>query len=130
DEAKRNLSSALDDVSLPDDAESPEITEINMNMMPVIALSVSSDEEDIVELTSTVEEIILPKLQKLDGVSSASITGQHVEEIHVTYDDKKLAEFELNEDDVKDIVQASDMALSLGLYEFEDGEQAVAIDGE
>src|SRR5699024_9592726 len=77
DEAKRNLRSALDDIALPEDAENPVVTEINMNMMPVIALSVSSDTEDIIELTSTVEEIILPKLQKLDGVSSASITGQH-----------------------------------------------------
>src|SRR5699024_5820444 len=77
DEVKRNLLSTLDDVHLPEDAEEPMITEINMNMMPVVALSISSDTEDIVELTSTVEEIVLPKLQKLDGVSSASITGQH-----------------------------------------------------
>jgi len=130
DEAKRNLSSTLEDVSLPDDAEKPEITEINMNMMPVIALSVSSDKEDIVDLTSTVEDILLPKLQKLDGVSSATVTGQHIEEVHITYDEEKLAQLDITEEDVKDIVQASDMALSLGLYEFEDGEQAVAIDGE
>lgn len=130
DEAKRTLRSALDDVDLPEDAEKPTVTEINMNMMPVIALSISSDTEDIVELTSTVEEIILPKIQKLDGVSSATITGQHTEEVYVTYDEKKLEQYELDEEDVKEIVQASDMSLSLGLYEFDDSEQAVAIDGE
>src|SRR5699024_9664264 len=58
DEAKRALSSALDDVNLPEDAEKPQITAINMNMMPVVALRVSSEKEDIVELTSTVEDII------------------------------------------------------------------------
>ena len=130
DEAKRTLRSALDDVDLPEDAEKPTVTEINMNMMPVVALSISSETEDIVELTSTVEEIVLPKIQKLDGVSSATITGQHIEEVHVTYDKKKLEQYELSEEDVKDIVQASDMSLSLGLYEFDDSEQAVAIDGE
>ena len=39
-----------------------------MNMMPVVALSVSSEKEDIVELTSTVEDILLPKIEKIDGV--------------------------------------------------------------
>lgn len=130
DEAKRALSSALDDVSLPEEAEKPQITAINMNMMPVVALSVSSEKEDIVELTSTVEDIILPKIQKIDGVASASITGQHVEEIHITYDEEKMEQLELTEDTVKDMIQASDLALSLGLYEFEEGEQAVAIDGK
>lgn len=131
DEANRELRSALDDVTLPDGAEAPEITAIDINsMMPVVALSVSSTKEDIVELTSTVEEIVLPKIQKLDGVASASITGQHIEEVDLTYDDKKMAELDITEDTVKDMIQASDMAVSLGLYEFDEGEQAVAIDGK
>ncbi|OAK67304.1 efflux RND transporter permease subunit [Lederbergia galactosidilytica] len=131
DEANRELRSALDDVTLPDGAEAPEITAIDINsMMPVVALSVSSTKEDIVELTSTVEEMVLPKIQKLDGVASASITGQHIEEVDLTYDDKKMAELDITEDTVKDMIQASDMAVSLGLYEFDEGEQAVAIDGK
>ena len=81
DEAKRALESALDAVSLPEGAQEPTITAISMNMMPVVALSVSSEEEDIVELTSTVEEILLPKIEKIDGVASATITGQHIEEV-------------------------------------------------
>src|SRR5690625_6011117 len=43
DEAKRQLDSALNDLPLPEDAEEPIITEISMNMMPVIVLSVSRD---------------------------------------------------------------------------------------
>ncbi|GAA3328831.1 hypothetical protein GCM10020331_074380 [Ectobacillus funiculus] len=39
----------------------PKTTAVSMNMMPVVALSVSSSKEDIVELTSTVEESLLPK---------------------------------------------------------------------
>src|SRR5690606_27544039 len=68
DEAKRELRSALDNIELPDGAEEPEITELSMNMMPVIVLSVSSTTEDIVELTSTVEEMLLPKIEKVEGV--------------------------------------------------------------
>lgn len=130
DEANRALKSALESVKLPENAQEPIITAISMNMMPVMALSISSTTEDIVELTSTVEEIILPKVEKIAGVASATITGQHIEEVQLTYDEAKMAQFGLKEDTVKQMIQASDLAVSLGLYEFEEGEQAVAIDGK
>ncbi|MCM3586675.1 efflux RND transporter permease subunit [Mesobacillus maritimus] len=130
DEKKRQLEATLDNITLPDAAEEPIITAISMNMMPVVALSVSSSTEDIVELTSTVNDLLLPKIEKLDGVASATITGQHIEEVEFTYDEEKMAELGLTEDTVKQMIQASDMAVSLGLYEFKEGEQAVAVDGK
>ncbi|MFC5987543.1 efflux RND transporter permease subunit [Marinicrinis lubricantis] len=130
DEKKRQLESALDNVVLPESAEEPIITAISMNMMPVVALSVSSTSEDIVELTSTVNDILVPKLEKLEGVASATITGQHIEEVVVSYNEAKMAELGVTEDTVKQMIQASDMSISLGLYEFEEGEQAVAVDGK
>lgn len=130
DEAKRELKSALDSIKLPEGAQKPTTTAISMNMMPVVALSISSTKEDIVELTSTVEDILLPKIQKIEGVASATITGQHINEVDLTYDQAKLKELNLTEDSVKQIIQASNMGVSLGLYEFEEGEQAVAVDGK
>ena len=130
DEAKRALESALDTVNLPEGAQEPTITAISMNMMPVVALSVSSEKEDIVELTSTVEEILLPKIEKIDGVGSVTVTGQHIKEVELTYNEAKMAELGLTEDKVKEMIQASNLAVSLGLYEFEEGEQAVAVDGK
>lgn len=130
DEAKRALESAIDNVTLPEDAQEPTVTAISMNMMPVVALSVSSSSEDIVDLTSTVEDILLPKIEKIDGVASATISGQHIEEVDLTYDEEKMAELGLEEDTVKEMIQASDLAVSLGLYEFEEGEEAVSVDGK
>jgi multidrug efflux pump subunit AcrB len=130
DEAKRELKSSLDNVKLPEGAEAPQTTAISINMMPVLALSVSSSKEDIAELTSTVEESILPKIVKLDGVASATLTGQHIDEVDLTYNKAKLAQFGLTEDKVKQMIQASNMSVSLGLYQFKQGEQAVSIDGK
>ena len=130
DEKKRQLESALDNVKLPEGAQEPMITAISLNMMPVIALSVSSTEEDIIELTSTVEDILLPKIEKIDGVASATITGQHIEEVTFTYNEEKMAALGLTEDTVKQMIQASNMDISLGLYEFKEAEQAVAVDGK
>lgn len=130
DEKKRQLESALDNVKLPEGAQEPTIMAISMNMMPVVALSVSSSKEDIVDLTSTVEDLLLPKIEKIDGVASATITGQHIEEVSFKYDEKKMAALGLTEDAVKQMIQASDMSLSLGLYQFTVGEQAVSVDGK
>jgi HAE1 family hydrophobic/amphiphilic exporter-1 len=130
DEKKRQLESALDNVKLPDGAQEPTIMAISMNMMPVVALSVSSSKEDIVELTSTVEDLLLPKIEKIDGVASATITGQHIEQVSFKYDEEKMAALGLTEDTVKQMIQASDMSLSLGLYQFTVGEQAVSVDGK
>ncbi|MGM0845099.1 MAG: efflux RND transporter permease subunit [Bacillota bacterium] len=130
DEKKRELESAIDKISLPEGAEEPSVMALSMNMMPVVALSVSSTEGDIVDLSTTVEDSILPEIAKIDGVGSTTITGQHLEEVEFTYDQEKMASLGLTEDTVKQMVQASDMALSLGLQEYEDGEEALAIDGD
>lgn len=130
DEKKRQLEAALDNLKLPEGAQEPTIMAISMNMMPVVALSVSSSKEDIVDLTSTVEEVLLPKIEKIDGVASATITGQHIEQVSFKYDEEKMAALGLTEETVKPMIQASDMSLSLGLYQFTVGEQAVSVDGK
>ncbi|MDQ0414077.1 HAE1 family hydrophobic/amphiphilic exporter-1 [Mesobacillus stamsii] len=130
DEAKRALQSTLDAIQLPEGAQEPTITSISMNMMPIMALSVSSSKEDIVELTTTVEDILLPKIDKIDGVASVTITGQHIEEVNLAYNEAKLKQFGLTEEKVKEMIQASNLGVSLGLFEFKEGEQAVAVDGK
>lgn len=130
DEANRALKSALEAVKLPEGAQEPIVTAISLNMMPVVALSVSSKSEDIVELTSTVSELLVPKIEKIDGVASATIAGQHIEEVELTYNEAKMTELGLKTDDVKQMIQASDLAVSLGLYEFEEGEEAISVDGK
>lgn len=129
DQKKRDLESALDSVTLPEEVETPSILAISLNMFPVVALSVSSEEESIVELTERVENSILPELEKIDGVASATVNGQHIEEIHLTYDEQALETFGVTKDDVKQMIEASNVAVSLGLYEFEEGEEAVYVDG-
>lgn len=129
DQKKRELESALDSVTLPEEVETPSILAISLNMFPVVALSVSSEEESIVELTERVENSILPELEKIDGVASATVNGQQIEEIHLTYDEQALETFGVTKDDVKQMIEASNVAVSLGLYEFEEGEEAVYVDG-
>ncbi|REJ29211.1 efflux RND transporter permease subunit, partial [Caldibacillus debilis] len=90
-DARRELQNAIDDVTLPDEAMEPKISGISMNMMPVLAFSVSSSKEDIAELTSTVEDILVPRIEKIEGVASVTVTGQQIEEAELKFDGQKLA---------------------------------------
>lgn len=129
-EAKREIQAALDGVKLPDNAQEPMITAISFNMMPILALSISSDTEDIVSLTHTVEDILLPKIEKIEGVASATMTGQHIEEVELTYNTDKMASLGVTEETISNLIQASDMYTSLGIFEFEEAEQAISVDGK
>ena len=129
-EAKREIQAALDGVTLPANAQEPMITAISFNMMPILALSISSETEDIVSLTSTVEDILLPKVEKIEGVASATITGQHIEEVELTYNTDKMASLGVTEETISNLIKASDMYTSLGIFEFEEAEQAIAVDGK
>ncbi|URN95627.1 MAG: efflux RND transporter permease subunit [Candidatus Pristimantibacillus lignocellulolyticus] len=129
-EAKREIQAALDGVKLPDNAQEPMITAISFNMMPILALSISSESEDIVSLTHTVEDILLPKIEKIEGVASATMTGQHIEEVELTYNTDKMASLGVTEETITNLIKASDMYTSLGIFEFEEAEQAISVDGK
>ena len=128
-EKKRELESVLGGLDLPETAQEPSIMAISMNMMPVLALSVSSETEDIIDLTSRVETLVVPEINKMDGVASATVTGQHIEQVEFTFKEDKLTEYGVTEDTVKDMIEASNMFLSLGLLEFKESEEAIAVDG-
>lgn len=129
-DAERELRSVIDSMTFPDTAEDPTIARITINSFPILALSVSSETEDIVELTSTVEDVIVPKLEGIDGISSVSISGQHINKVELEYDQEKMASLGITEDDVKQMIQASDLKAPLGLYPFKEKEQSIVVDGK
>lgn len=129
DEAQRQIQSTLDQMNLPETVMEPTITRLSMNAMPVVALSVSSEDRSITDLTHLVETTIVPELKGLEGTSVA-ISGQHIEEVELTYDEAKMAALGITEDSVKQMIQISDARVPLGLFPFEEKEQAVVVDGK
>lgn len=129
DEAEADVVEALDHVELPDNAMDSTVDRISINAFPVIAVSVSDDDADLEQLTKKVEETLVPKLESIEGVSSASISGQQVEEIQLQFKEEKMAELGLDEETVKKLIQGSDVLMPLGLFEFENTEESVVVDG-
>lgn len=129
-EAVSDIKEALEKVELPETAQKPTVDRVNINAFPVVALSVANKDQSIADLTKTTEDYFVPKLEGIDGVSSATVSGQQVEKVELTYNQKKLAKYGLTEDSIKQYVKAMDTKVPLGMFQFKDEEQSVVVDGK
>ncbi|MBP1659952.1 MAG: multidrug transporter [Candidatus Aminicenantes bacterium] len=74
----------------PEDAESPTIIPLDPQSRPIMTLALSGD-RTLLELKELAEELIKPRLEQIEGVGSAEITGGVEREIQVEADPAKLA---------------------------------------
>jgi hydrophobic/amphiphilic exporter-1 (mainly G- bacteria), HAE1 family len=97
----------------PEDAESPTIIPLDPQSRPIITLALSGD-RTLLELKELSEELIKPRLEQIEGVGSADITGGVEREIQVEVDPRKLALYGLTVDDVARRVDAFNRNLQGG----------------
>lgn len=129
DKAVEDLREAVSDLSLPSAVSEPNIMRISLNQFPVYSISVSHDSLSLEELTNVIQSQVQPALEGVEGVASAEVSGQYYTEVEIEFDQARLAEFGLTEDTVKAIVQASALRVPLGLFEMDQSEKSVVIDG-
>ncbi|MBY0009387.1 efflux RND transporter permease subunit [Paenibacillus typhae] len=130
DNATAAVREALNEVTLPEDARKPQISRFSLSSLPVISLSLAGNgPADLEELTRIAENDIRPALEDIEGVASVSIAGQYVKEVSLKFDQAKLKQYGLTEDTVKGIVQASSLRVPLGLFEMDESQKAVVVDG-
>ncbi|GAA0401605.1 efflux RND transporter permease subunit [Paenibacillus motobuensis] len=130
DNATAAIREALNDVQLPDGVRKPQITRFSLSSMPVVSLSVSDTESGSLEsLTRLINNEIGPALEDLDGVASVQIAGQYIKEVSLKFNEAKMKELGLSEDTVKGIVQGSALRVPLGLFNMEQSQKAVVVDG-
>ncbi|MDX8342812.1 efflux RND transporter permease subunit [Rossellomorea sp. YZS02] len=129
DEAKTEVEEALSDLPFPDGVNEPEVSRLNFNAFPVIALSVANEDQSLAQLTSTVEDTIVPELEGVEGVASVQASGQQVQEARLVFDEEKLAKYGLTEETVQNMIKGSDVTAPLGLYTFKDSQKSVVVDG-
>ncbi|BBI31438.1 efflux RND transporter permease subunit [Cohnella abietis] len=125
--AVTQLREAAAEVTLPEGVKAPSISKFSFSSFPVITLSASG--QSLENLTKIVSDQIRPALEGIPGVASVQIAGQYVEEVTLKFDAKKMAELGLNEETVKGIVQGSALKVPLGLFQLEQTEKTVVVDG-
>lgn len=128
DTAVAQLREAAAEVALPEGVEAPDISKFSFNSFPVISLS-ASGQGSLENLTKTVTDEIQPVLEGIPGVASVQIAGQYVQEVTLKFDHAKLAELGLSEDTVKGIIQGSALKVPLGLFQLDETQKTVVVDG-
>lgn len=129
DKAVEEVKSTVSDLSLPDGVNDSDISRLSINAFPILALSISDDEQSLSDLTALAEDEIVPAIKGLEGVSSVQVSGQQVEEVQFSFKEEKLEEYGLDEETVQNMIKGSDVRFPLGLYTFGDKEQSVIVDG-
>lgn len=130
DEAEQQVKDALSNVELPESAQEPQVSRLSFDAFPVIGAAISDESLDLAELTKLVEEEVQPALEGVEGAQTVQIAGQEIRRVELQFDQEALAEYNLTEDTVKQLIQANDARIALGLYELGDTEQAIVIDGK
>ncbi|MFT9847703.1 efflux RND transporter permease subunit [Aneurinibacillus sp. REN35] len=99
--------------SLPDSAGSPRVIKIDPNSMPILSLAVSGP-MDIVELNKVAEDLIQPRIERVDGVASLSIAGGKTREIQLTINPDAMNTYGLTVDQITQSLNARNLAGTAG----------------
>ena len=129
EKAEQEAKEALENVDFPENVQDPDVSRLSINAFPVMALSLSDEKRSLAELTTLVEDEILPEIEGMEGVASVQLSGQQVEEATVVFNQRKLAQLKLTEETVTQMIQGADMSVPLGLFAFGDTEKSVMVDG-
>lgn len=106
---------ALDSVrdTLPEGTDNPVIIPMDPQSKPILVLAVSG-ESNLLELKSFAEELVKPRLEQIEGIGSAEITGGIEREIQVEIKPRLLALYGLTIDEVANRVDAFNRNLQGG----------------
>ena len=92
DSAMIEMNAALDQLSgsLPDAAGSPILMKINPDLLPIMVLAVDSDSMARQELSEFTASIVIPALERVDGVASVSGSGLLESQIRIELDQSRI----------------------------------------
>lgn len=114
---------------LPDDVGSPLVMKLDPNMMPIVSISVTNGSDEAV-LKRFTEDKLKPRLERLAGVASVSVSGGKTQEIHINVDPDKATGYGVSLNQVMSLLQAENLNLPGGTIEYADKKLLVRSTGE
>ena len=111
DFAMLNTREKLDQISetLPSTAERPIILRVDPESDPIMVLSIAGG-GGLWKTKDVAERIIRRRLEQLDGVAQAAVTGGLDREIHVEWDPALMESYGLNQGDVSNALQRANVS--------------------
>lgn len=98
---------------MPKDANKPMVVRIDPNSMPIIEAALYGN-VDLYELQKFAEDVIKPRLERIEGVGSVSISGGYVNNVEIELVDEKVKGYGLQAEHISRIIQAENINLPGG----------------
>ena len=131
DEASNDIRDVVGRVesSLPEDVERPTIMKIDMNMIPVMFLTVTA-EESFPALGKLLEDRVTNPLNRINGVGSVSVAGALTREIQVNLDPVKMDAYNLTIEQIGQVISSENLNIPAGTMDIGSGTFSVRTEGE
>ncbi len=99
---------------LPEGASEPNVFKFDPSMMPIMVLGMSSQQYKLYELEKFAQDIVKPRLERLEGIARATVSGGLEREILVSVDSGRLRANHLSLDHVVMALRSENINLPAG----------------
>lgn len=115
DMAAVDMRDKLDQIKsgLPDDADDPMVIKMDINAIPIM-IGVKAENLDLTALNELLEDNVVNRLERIEGVASVDLSGGITREVRITVDPAKLAGYGLTTSTLSGILAAENMNLPSG----------------
>lgn len=113
DVATNDMREKLDRVNLPDDADDPMIMKMDMNST-TIQVGVTSDKYDADTLYNLLDDNVSTYFEKINGVSSVSLSGGSDDEVRVIVDQTKMQNYGITMSTISSALSSDNNNISSG----------------
>lgn len=127
---------SLDQIAgyFPDSVGNPLIMKINPDMMPVMIAAADMDGMDEAQISRYVEDFLIPELESIEGVASATAVGTVEETVEVVLNQEKIdkvnedivASLDLSFADAQEEMEKAQEEMESGRNELESGQEQLA----
>ncbi len=97
----------------PDDVSSPMVVKFDPSMLPILQVGING-QNDLASLKQLIEDKVIPRLERLEGVASVGISGGLNREILIELDQTKLNNYGIGMSTVTQALMMENMDLSGG----------------
>ncbi len=98
---------------LPDGTSSPIVAKLDPNSFPIMQLAVSG-KGDIYTTQKIAEDVIQPRIERIEGTASANVSGGLEREVEIVLKEEMLKGYNLNSKYITQILQAENLNLPGG----------------
>lgn len=114
---------------LPQDIKNPMIIKVDPNAMPVLQLAIYS-EDDLNRLQGLVEDVVKPRIERIDGVANVSLTGGTEKEVKFVVNEEVLANYGLSIETLNQLIASENLNLPAGQIHSGDKKLTIKTVGE